>query len=38
MLPAYAPAGTPMKLRVLVSVATMVKQIAHHGTERPVRK
>ena len=38
MLPAYAPAGTPMKLRVLVSVATIVKQIAHHGTERPVRK
>ena len=38
MLPAYAPAGTPMKLSVLVSVATMVKQMAHHGTERPVRK
>ena len=34
MLPAYAPAGTPMKLSVLVSVATMVKQIAHQGTER----
>jgi hypothetical protein len=38
MLPAYAPAGTPMKLNVLVSVATIVKQIAHQGTERPVRK
>jgi hypothetical protein len=27
----------PMKVRVLVSVATIVKQIAHQGTERPVR-
>jgi len=27
-----------MKVSVLVSVATMVKQIAHQGTERPVRK
>jgi len=27
-----------MKVRVLVSVATTVKQIAHHGTDRPVRK
>ena len=36
--PAYAVAGTPMKVSVLVSVATMVKQIAHQGTERPVRK
>jgi hypothetical protein len=38
MLPTYAPAGTPMKLNVLVSVATIVKQMAHHGTERSVRK
>ena len=38
MLPAYAAAGTPMNVSVLVSVATMVKQIAHHGTDRPVRK
>ena len=38
MLPANACAGTPMKLSVLVSVATMVKQIAHQGTERSFRK
>ena len=38
MLPAYADAGTPMNDSVLVSVATMVKQMAHHGTVRPVRK
>ena len=38
MLPVYAAAGTPMNVMVLVSVATMVKQIAHHGTEWPVRK
>ena len=38
MLPAYAAAGTPMKVRVLVSVATTVKQMAHHGTVRPDRK
>jgi len=37
-LPAYADAGTPMNVSVLVSVATIVKQMAHHGTERPVRK
>ena len=34
----YAVAGTLMKVSVLVSVATMVKQIAHQGTLRPVRK
>jgi hypothetical protein len=28
----------PMKVSVLVSVATIVKQIAHHGTLRSVRK
>ena len=38
MLPAKAGAGTPMNESVLVSVATMVKQMAHHGIERPVRK
>ena len=26
------------EVSVLVSVATIVKQIAHHGTVRPVRK
>ena len=38
MSPPYAVAGTLMKVRVLVSVATMVKQIAHQGTDWPVRK
>ena len=38
MLPANACAGTPMKLSVLVSVATIVKQMAHHGTDRSFRK
>ena len=38
MSPVYADAGTLMNVRVLVSVATTVKQIAHHGTDRPVRK
>ena len=38
MSPVYAEAGTLMKVSVLVSVATTVKQIAHQGTERPVRK
>ncbi len=38
MSPVYADAGTLMKVSVLVSVATTVKQIAHHGTDRPVRK
>ena len=38
MLPAYAVAGTLMNVRVLVSVATIVKQIAHQGTDCPVRK
>ena len=38
MLPAYAAAGMPMKVSVLVSVATTVKQTAHHGTLRSVRK
>ena len=38
MSPAYAMAGTLMNVSVLVSVATIVKQIAHHGTERAVRK
>ena len=38
MLPAYAGAGTPMNDSVLVSVATIVKQIAHHGTDRSARK
>ena len=38
MFPANACAGTPMKLSVLVSVATMVKQMAHHGTDRSLRK
>ena len=28
----------PMKVSVLVSVATMVKQMAHQGTLRSVRK
>src|SRR3954471_3535243 len=36
--PAYADAGTPMKVSVLVSVATIVKQIAHHGVDWSVRK
>ena len=38
MLPAYACAGTPMNDSVLVSVATIVQQMAHPGTDRPVRK
>jgi len=38
MLPENAAAGTPMNESVLVSVATIVKHTAHHGTERPVRK
>ena len=37
-VPAYACAGTPMNDSVLVSVATIVKQIAHQGAERPARK
>ncbi len=37
MLPVYACAGTPMNDSVLVSVATIVKQIAHHG-DGPVRQ
>ena len=38
MFPAYAVAGMPMKVSVLVSVATTVQQTAHHGTEWPLRK
>jgi hypothetical protein len=38
MSPVYAVAGTPMNESVLVSVATVVAQIAHPGTVRPVRK
>ena len=38
MSPAKAAAGTPMNDSVLVSVATVVQQIAQPGTERPVRK
>jgi hypothetical protein len=38
MLPVYADAGTPIKESVLVSVATIVKQTAQPGTDRPVRK
>jgi len=30
--------GTPMNVRVLVSVATTQAATAHHGTERPARK
>jgi len=37
-LPAYADAGTPMNVSVLVSVATIVKQMPHQGTELSVRK
>ena len=37
-LPAYAVAGTPMNDSVLVSVATTVKQIPHHGVDRSARK
>ena len=38
MFPVKAEAGTPMNDSVLVSVATIVKQMAHHGTVLPVRK
>jgi len=38
MSPAYAAAGTLSKVIVLNAVATTVKQIAHHGTDRPLRK
>lgn len=38
MFPAYAAAGMPMNVKVLVSVATIVKQTAHQGTLRSVRK
>jgi hypothetical protein len=38
MLPVNACAGTPMNESVLVSVATMVKQMAHQGNERSARK
>ena len=38
MEPAYAWAGTPIKESVLVSVATMVKQMAHHGDDLSARK
>ena len=36
--PVYAVAGRLMTVSALVSVATMEKQIAHHGTPRPARK
>ena len=38
MFPPYACAGMPMNVSVLVSVATIVKQMAHQGTLRSVRK
>jgi hypothetical protein len=38
MLPLNASAGVPTMVRVLVSVATIDKLIAHQGASRPPRK